>query len=293
MKKVLIIGGSGFLGSHIADYFSKINYDVTIFDKKKTKWPHKKQKMITASLNNFKKLNSAIKSSDIVYHLAAISDIGECMINPIRSAQVNIMSTISILNLCAKYKIKRFVFASTIYINSEQGGFYKITKLACERYIEEYYKRFNLNYSILRFGTVYGPRADKKNNLSKIIGQALRFKILRYSGKSIAERQYINVIDAAKASVEILKNKYQNKNILITGKKSVKITEIMSIISKKLKINKKVIYEKITEHGHYSKNPYTYKIKPEIKLFPKKPTKISDGILSVINELINNSKTFF
>ena len=285
MKKVLVIGGSGFLGSHIADYFSKMNYSVIIFDNKKSKWLKKNQKMIVANLNNLKKLNNAIKSTEIVYHLAAMSDIGECMKEPIKSAKVNILSTINILNLCVKHKIKRFIFASSIYINSDQGGFYKITKLASERYIEEYQKRYNLNYSILRFGTVYGSRADKRNNLSKIIDLGLRSKKLKYSGKSVAERKYINVIDAAKASISILSKKYQNKNILITEKKSIKITRIMSLISKKLKINKKIKYENITQLGHYNKNPYTYKIKREIKIFPKNPIKISDGISNLISEL--------
>ena len=78
MKRVLIIGGSGFLGSHIADIFTKKNYNVTIFDKIRSPWVKTKQKMIISNLSNAKKLEQAIRNSDLVYHFAAMSDIGDC-----------------------------------------------------------------------------------------------------------------------------------------------------------------------------------------------------------------------
>ena len=118
MKKVLVIGGSGFLGSHIADIFTKKKYQVTIFDKKKSPWIQAKQKIIISNLNNTKKLEQAIKNSDFVYHFAGMSDIGDCLNNPQLSAQINILFTLKVLEFCAKYKIKRLVFASTIYIHS-------------------------------------------------------------------------------------------------------------------------------------------------------------------------------
>ena len=286
MKKVLVIGGSGFLGSHIADIFTKKKYQVTIFDKKKSPWIQAKQKIIISNLNNTKKLEQAIKNSDFVYHFAGMSDIGDCLNNPQLSAQINILFTLKVLEFCAKYKIKRLVFASTIYIHSAQGGFYRISKQASELYIEEYNKRYSLDYTILRFGTVYGARSSKKNNLTKIISNALKKNILKYTGgTSNAVRRYINVKDAAKASYEILNNKFKNKNVLITGKKKVRITKIMKLLSKMLNIKSKPQYKKITKYGHYNITPYTYKKKPEIKYFPKRNIEIKHGLISLINEL--------
>ena len=286
MKKVLVIGGSGFLGSHIADIFTKKKYQVTIFDKKKSPWIKGKQKIIISNLNNTKKLEQAIKNSDFVYHFAGMSDIGDCLNNPQLSAQINILFTLKVLEFCAKYKIKRLVFASTIYIHSAQGGFYRISKQASELYIEEYNKRYSLDYTILRFGTVYGSRSSKKNNLTKIISNALEKNILKYTGgTSYAVRRYVNVKDAAKASYEILNNKFKNKNVLITGKRKVKITKIMKLLSKMLNIKSKPQYKKITKYGHYNITPYTYKKKPEIKYFPKRNIEIKHGLISLINEL--------
>ena len=286
MKKVLIIGGSGFLGSHIADIFSKKKYQVSIFDRYKSRWLKANQKMIISDLNNTKKLEQAVKKSDIVYHFAAMSDIGDCMKNPLKSAQINIFFTLKVLEFCAKYKIKRLVYASTIYVHSEQGGFYRISKQASELYIEEYNRRFSVDYTILRFGTVYGPRSGKKNNLTKIISDALKKNILKYTGgTSGAVRRYINVKDAAQASYEILNKKFRNKNVLITGKQKIKITRIMKLLSKILKIKVKPKYEKIIKYGHYDVSPYDYKKKPELKYFPKRNVGIKKGLIDLVNDL--------
>ena len=285
-KRVLIIGGGGFIGSNIAKELSKRNYKVTIFDKIKPKNLNKKNKIIVSDLKNKKNLEKAIKNSDIVYHFAGIADIGEAMRDPIKTCETNVLYTLIILKLCIKYKIKRLIFASTIYVHSEQGGFYRISKQASELCIEEFNKRFNLNYSILRFGTVYGPNADKRNNLSKIIADAIKYKKLNYSGgTSKAIRRYIHVLDAAKASCDILNRKYINKNILITGKKNIQITKIMNFLSKILKIKSKPSYEKVAKNGHYDVTPYTYKKSPEIKFFPKKSISIKVGLISLIKEL--------
>ena len=285
-KRVLIIGGSGFLGSNIAKILLKRKYIVTIFDKKKSKYLDKENKIIISNLKNKEKLAKAIKNSDIVYHFAGIADIGDAMRNPLKTCEINVMSTISILDLCVKYKIKRFVFASSIYVHSDQGGFYRISKQASELFIEEFNKRYSLNYTILRFGTVYGPKADKRNNLTKIVSDALKYKKLNYSGgTSKAIRRYIEVSDAAIASCEILNKKYENKDILITGKKNIKITKIMDLLSKILKIKSKPTYQKVTKYGHYNVTPYTYKKRPELKFYPKKSVKIKEGLISIIKEL--------
>lgn len=286
MKKVLIIGGSGFLGSHIADNLSNSNYQVTIFDKFKSKWLKKNQKIIVSNMKNIKKLENEIKKAEVVYHLAAMSDIGDCMNAPLKSAENNILFTINILDLCIKHKVERLIFASTIYVHSSQGGFYRITKDASEQYIEEYRKRFSLNYTILRYGTIYGLRSSKKNNLTKIINTAIEQGRLEYSGgTSEAVRKYINVEDAAKLSCVVLQKKFTNKHVLITGKKNLKISTIMSILSKLLKIKSKPKYQKISEYGHYDKSPYNKKKFKELKLFPKNSKDIKVGLIELINHL--------
>ena len=92
--------------------------------------------------------------------------LDEALNEPVKSVNVNILATVQALELCRKYKVKRFVYASTIYVNSIDGGFYRSSKKAAEDYVEEYNKLYGLNYTILRFGSLYGPRSD--NTLSLI-----------------------------------------------------------------------------------------------------------------------------
>ena len=137
------------------------------------------------------------------------------MIKSSISLKINVLSTVQVLELCLKYNIKRFIYASTIYVNSVDGGFYRSSKKAAEDYIVEYNKIFGLNYTILRFGSLYGQRSDDTNGIRKILKNAIFNENISYSGSQQAVRRYINVLDAAKACVNTLRAKYNNKHIKI------------------------------------------------------------------------------
>ena len=83
------------------------------------------------------------------------------------------MTELKLLKICKENKVKRFIQASTVYVGGAYGSFYKSSKLACESYIEEFYKRYNLEYSILRYGTIYGPRSEKTNSVYQIVKHLL------------------------------------------------------------------------------------------------------------------------
>ena len=191
--KVIILGGSGFIGSHVADELSKKGHKVTIFDKKKSKWLRKNQKMLVGDILNYDALSNAIRNNQIVYNFAAISDLDRAMHEPLISARINILGTVQALNLCRKYKVKRFIHASSIYATSSQGGFYSCSKRAADDYVEEFNKIYKLNYTILRFGSVYGLRSDKSNGLRRIIDKAIWQRKIVYLGNKRTVRKYINV----------------------------------------------------------------------------------------------------
>lgn len=281
---ILIIGGSGFLGSHISDELQSRGYRVTILDKKKTKWFNNKTNFIRGDITDIKILKKSIKNKDVVYHFAGIADIGQSLKKPLDTAKINIIPTINIMNLCVKNKVKRFIFASTIYVHSSQGGFYRVSKKSSELYIIEFGKVFKLNFNILRYGTIYGPRSNLNNNLSNIIFNALTKNILKYPGSSKALRKMIHVKDAAKLSADILQRKFMNKKvILITGKKFIQIKEIIKKIRKQLQIKKKITYENRKNLGHYIKSPYANKEIKEYHYYPKKFIDIDHGISEIIN----------
>lgn len=261
--KVLITGGSGFLGSHVVDQLINKGHKVTVLDLKRSKFHNSKAYFLKCNLMNFKKLKEAVKGKDIVYHFAAIANIDVALKIPVETVYMNILGTVKLLEYCKKYKIKRFIFSSSVYAKSSDGGFYKSSKKSCEDYIEEYQKNFKLNYTILRYGSLYGPRSDNSNGIYKIIEDALNLKKLIYIGNKKAKRKYIHVVDAAKASVQVLSSNYKNKVINLVGKKTFKIQKLFLILKKVLKLpkEKKVNYLNKPFTGHYIKYPKIFKPK--------------------------------
>lgn len=282
--KVLIYGGSGFLGRNLANYLNKKKHKVTVFDKKKIHFD-KNIKFIKGNILNLKQVKKATKGQDIVYNLAGISDIGDSIKNPISTTRINILGSVFTLEAAVKYTVKRYIFASSIYVLSRQGGFYKTSKKSVESFIEEYNKKNKLKYTILRFGSVYGNESDPRNGIKKILKSALNNKNIIYGGTSRAERRFLHVNDAIKASTAILKKKYVNKSVLITGNKKIKIKNLIKTIQRILKIKKKVFFKRKPMMGHYDTNPFNDKPKKQIKYMVKPTISLSQGIINIISSL--------
>ena len=144
-KKILVTGSSGFIGSHIADALEEKGYGVVLFDKYSSNYKSKAQLEFIGDISNPKEIEKAIKGCDAIFHFAGQADIGASSKNPLVTINSNIMGTVNILELAVKYKIKRFLFASTIYVYSDLGSFYRVSKQACEKIIEEYGREYNLD----------------------------------------------------------------------------------------------------------------------------------------------------
>ena len=286
-NRILILGGSGFLGSHVVDELIQKKYYVTIFDLKKNYWINIKAKFVKGNITNYKLLENEIKKHDVVYNFAGVSDLDEALQNPIKSIEFNILANSKILSFCVKYKIKRYVYSSSIYAKSTEGGFYRCSKLAAEQYIIEFNKSKKLAYTILRYGSLYGPRAGLNNGLRKIIGKAIKSKKLIYYGNKLALRKYIHVLDAAKASVKILSNAYKNKTVNLTGKYSYKIKDVFMFLAKNLKIKSNFIFKNKKNNGHYVKNPKNFKIDHGKIYNLEKPINFYEELLQMIKEKKN------
>lgn len=285
---ILFTGGSGFIGLEICKLLLKKKNYVTIIDKNKPNFNHKNLKFVKANIENQKILEKHTKNKDIVYHFAAIADIGEALKSPLATIEQNIIPTINLLNFCIKYKVKKFVFASTVYVYSNEGGYYKCSKKASESYIHEFSIRNKINFTILRYGTVYGPSSNLKNNINKVVNIGMKKNKIIYEGKSITKRKVIHIKDAAEVAVEILKNKYNNKAVLVTGKKNFLMKDILKVIKKELNIKNKIIFKNQIIEGHYISKIYNEKSIKEVTFYPKKITNLKTGIRQVINYIKNN-----
>jgi len=288
--KIIVTGGGGFLGSHVADELSKRGHNVTIFDKKKSKWLSFGQKMLVGNILNSKKLGAAIKGADVVFQFAALADIDQALKQPINSVNINILGTVKTLELCLKHKVKRFVYASTIYVNSSEGGFYRCSKKAAEDYIEEYNKIRGIDYTILRYGSLYGERSDNTNSVTHIINKAINTGKITYDGSKNFIREYIHVLDAARASADILKDKYKNQHIILTGMKKIKVHDFLKTLAKILKISKKIKFLNEKYTGHYTISPFSYKLKVGKKFAFSSQINFHKGLLKLVNSTKNIRK---
>ena len=291
--KIVITGGSGFLGSHIADELTRRGHEVTIFDKKKSIWINSNQKMYVGNILNHRVIEKAIKNAKIVFHFAALADLDEAYFKPLETVKNNILGTVNILELSRKHNIKRVIYASSIYTTSIQGSFYRCSKKASEDYIEEYYKRYGLNFTVIRYGSLYGKRSNRTNGVFRILEDALKNKKFQYIGSRNSVRRYIHVSDAAKATAEVLSDKYKNKYVNIVGAKSYKVTQLFKIVAKSVKISSKVKYLNSGFAGHYVKSPKLFKLRTGTNYRFNKYIKFDYGIKGLINYIksFTNAKT--
>jgi len=235
-----------------------------------------------------KKLNQTIDSAEVVYNFAALADLNQALEQPHKTVKINILGNLNVLDACHNSGVKRFIYASTVYVHSREGGFYRCSKQASEGYVEEYQKIFGLDYTILRYGSLYGSRADETNGVYRIVQSALKNGFVSYEGDPDAMREYINVEDAARASIDILDEKFVNENIVLTGQEPMKVINMLKMLSEILYFSTETV--KFVENkyaGHYVRTPYAYQPKLGKKYIPPVHVDLGQGLLQVINELAN------
>lgn len=290
--KAIIFGGSGFLGSYVADALSDAKYEVTIFDKTKSPYLRKDQKMVVCDMLDADKVANALEGSSIVYNFAGIADMDEAKRSPVDTVKNNILGNTIVLDAAVKCGVKRFVFASTVYVYSSRGSFYRSSKQACESIIENYYEIYKLPYTILRYGSLYGPRADKNNWISQVLKQALEGKNITRFGDGEELREYIHVKDAARLSVEILAKEYENENIIISGPQPMKIKDLLIMIKEMLGDKIDIEFKSLEAKGcsydpslHYEITPYSFSPKIGKKLVSRYYLDMGQGLLELMSEL--------
>ena len=281
--KILVIGGSGFLGSHVSDSLTQHGHDVTIFDQKESPYLSSNQKFIQGSFLDKDKLDDSISKNDYVFHFGGIADIKESSLDPIKTISSNVMGTSYILESCEKNNIKKFIFSSSIYVFSKLGSFYSVSKRACEDIIRTYQSEHSLPFVIARYGSLYGPRAQSWNGLQKYVQEILDKKSISYVGSGEEKRDYIHVQDAANISSSLISEKYLNTAVYISGHQTLTSSELLSMIFEICGEEEKIKFENINNDFHYKISPYSYDPLPSIKIIPDNFIDLGQGILELIS----------
>jgi len=241
--------------------------------------------MMVGDISSVETLDKATVNMHAVYNFAGLSDLNSAMNQPIQTIEANILGNANILEACKNNGVKRFFYASTVYANGREGGFYRCSKKAAEEYVEEYKEIFGLDYTILRFGSLYGSRSSSSNGLYRIIKSAILTGKLTYQGSKDSLREYIHVEDAARACVEALSDEFLNKTIILTGQEAMKVLDLLEMIREIIEIDEPVHFSDEPQIGHYTRTPYSEKRRTGLKYIPNVHIDLGQGLVELINEI--------
>jgi len=283
--KILVTGGAGFLGSHLVEVLLERGHEVTVFDRVRSSWIAPQARVVLGDLLDANVLASAVAFQDAVYHLAGFADLNAAKTRPLDTVEANIVGTVRLLEAMRNAAVSRFLFASTAYVYSREGGFYRCSKQACESYIEEYARVFDLRYTILRFGSLYGPRADVTNGVYRLLRTAMAEGRINHNGGPDDIREYIHVEDAARLSVEVLSSEFEGQHMMITGNSPTRAADLFTMFQEILGRGITVEYRRVEGAGHYAVTPYAYTPRAGKKLVTPCYVDMGQGLLRMVEEI--------
>lgn len=285
--KAIVFGGSGFLGSHVADYLSAQGHAVAVFDQQPSPYLRPGQTMITGDIRDRDAVLAAVAGAEVVLNFAGYSDIAECGQQPAAALETNVIGNTNIIEACLQHGVKRYCFASTLYVYSNQGGFYRCTKQCCELIIEAYHEARGLEYTILRYGSLYGPRAGEANWISSMLRQALREKKIFRASAGDELREYIHVTDAAAATGEILGADYANQYVILSGAQRIKIRNLMVMVREMLENKVELVFDPDAPGAaeHYEMTPYVFRPRLGKKFVLNPHVELGQGMLDLLHRL--------
>jgi UDP-glucose-4-epimerase GalE len=230
-NKILVTGGAGFIGSHLASELLKREHSVVIFDNlcsgkianlreisEKTGF-----EFVEGDIRDESRLKAAFQGVNAVIHLAALIDISASVIDPASTNDVNVTGTLNVLREAARCKVKRFVFASSTAVYGDSQTLpinenvivnpispYAASKLAGEAYCKAFMGSYGLSTVVLRFFNVYGPRSEKSpycGVITKFLQQANKGETINIYGDGKQTRDFIHVKDIVEALILALEAK--------------------------------------------------------------------------------------
>ena len=254
-KNILITGGLGFIGSHIADEVIG-NNEVTILDN-----------LSTGNINNIKttddenlkiveedirdaNLDDLTSGIDYIFHLAAMGSVPLSVDKPVECCDINLNATIKLLKSAVDNDVKKVVFSSSSSVYGQNRNMplketerpmptspYASSKASCELYLKSFYDSYGLNYTSLRYFNVFGPRQDKNSQYAAVIpnfiGTILEGNQPEIYGDGEQTRDFVFVRDVAKANIAACKSNYNGIVNIASGEK-ITINQLYDIVKKTL-----------------------------------------------------------
>ena len=239
--RVLVTGGAGFIGSHVVDRLQARGHQPRILDRIPS--PHHGSELDTVlgDICDPDTVSQAVAGCDAVVHLAAMADVDEVATDPARADLVNVSGTQVLLDAAREAGTTRFVYASTIWVYGDAAGpeavdedtplglpkhFYTATKIAGEMYTASYGELYGLEWTILRFGIPYGPRARPAAVVPAFTAKALSGQPLTIAGDGTQSRRFVYVEDLADGVALSLQRVAANRIYNLVGRENTSVRAI-------------------------------------------------------------------
>ncbi|MFH1511563.1 MAG: SDR family NAD(P)-dependent oxidoreductase [Candidatus Woesearchaeota archaeon] len=256
MSKVLVTGGAGFIGSHVVDLLIEKGYKVVVVDDLSSGYAknlNRKARFCKVDIRDQKKLRDVFRKEQpqFVVHAAAQVQVVRSVNDPAEDASINVIGGINVLECCKAYKVKKFVYMCTggalygepNYLPADEEHLimpiapYGASKHCIEHYCYLYNYNFGLDYVVLRFSNVYGPRDDPKSGrlIPNFVGAMLSKKRPFITGDGTQGRDFIYVLDVARAVVKALEKRTKSRYFNIGTEKVISVNDIYSITESILK----------------------------------------------------------
>ena len=262
-KNILITGGLGFIGSHIADKLIADN-NIIIIDNQSTghlknlKNPnHENLKIINQDIcnTNFDDLTSNI---DYIFHLAAMANVPLSIKYPIKCSEINLNSTIKLLKSAADNDVKKVIFSSSSSVYGTNKNMplketeylrpispYAASKASCELYLKSFYESYDLNYTSLRYFNVFGPRQSLNSEYASAIPNFINAILTNTQpviyGDGEQTRDFIYIDSVVEANIAASKSDY-NGIVNVASGVNISINELYELIRQLLKSDLKPKY---------------------------------------------------
>ena len=240
---MLVTGGSGFIGSHVVEALVERGHEPRLLDLKPPALDVGSSVYI-GSVTDRAVVDAAIDGCDAVIHLAAAADVDEVEGDPGSAESVNVRGTLNVLEAARQAGVRRVVYASTTWVYSDcaqsavdedtvlppPSHLYTATKLAGELYCKAYHELYGLEYTILRFGIPYGPRARDAGVIAAFVRRALAGEPLSIAGTGSQSRRFVYVEDLAEGAVCGLQEAAANRVFNLAGRESVSIRDVAETV---------------------------------------------------------------
>ncbi len=280
--RVLVTGGAGFLGSHICDELIRRGHEVVVFDLHDPNAGDRE--IVIANICDSAAVQMAMDGCDAVFHCAAIADLDRARELPRQAIDVNVLGTLSVLEAAAVTGTRRLMYASSVYVLSRAGSIYRTTKQAAENLIQDLAGAMEIDATILRFGSLYGPRADDRNAILRLVTQAVSERRIDFWGDGTEIREYVHIRDAASLAVDALDESFAGQVLHITGRERIATLELLEMINEILGGQIDINLRDDPFEGRYRLTPYSFDISQGRRLVSDTYVDLGLGLLESIQE---------